>query len=87
VPAFDGGLVDNVPVEPLTSMETAGRKTLMLLTRLNKKPPSVPGCIVSVAAGRRINRRTSMQSDRRWIDRQFGIRTVMCRFGFTSQLE
>ena len=61
MPAFDGGLVDNVPVEPLTSMETAGGKTLVLLTRLNKKPPSVPGCIVSVAAqGRRISRQTSM---------------------------
>ncbi len=32
-PALDGGLVDNVPVEPLLALEAAGRKTLVLLTR------------------------------------------------------
>lgn len=42
-PAFDGGLVDNVPVEPLLPIESAGGKTLVLLTRLYKGLPSVPG--------------------------------------------
>ena len=42
-PAFDGGLVDNVPVEPLAAIEAAGGKTLVLLTRLYKDMPSVPG--------------------------------------------
>jgi predicted acylesterase/phospholipase RssA len=45
VPAFDGGLVDNVPVEPLAEIESAGGKTLVLLTRLYKDVPSVPGRI------------------------------------------
>jgi hypothetical protein len=39
-PAFDGGLVDNVPVEPL---ESAGGRTLVLLTRLYKDMPEVAG--------------------------------------------
>jgi hypothetical protein len=43
VPAFDGGLVDNVPIEPLTGIEAAGGKTLVLLTRLYNNLPSVPG--------------------------------------------
>jgi hypothetical protein len=43
VPAFDGGLVDNVPIEPLAGIEVAGGKTLVLLTRLYKNLPSVPG--------------------------------------------
>jgi hypothetical protein len=42
-PAFDGGLVDNVPVEPLAAIESAGGRTLVLLTRLYKNLPSVPG--------------------------------------------
>jgi Patatin-like phospholipase len=43
VPAFDGGLVDNVPIEPLAAFESAGAKTLVLLTRLYNNLPSVPG--------------------------------------------
>jgi hypothetical protein len=42
-PAFDGGLVDNVPVEPLSPVEAAGGKTLVLLTRLYKNIPDVTG--------------------------------------------
>jgi hypothetical protein len=42
-PAFDGGLVDNVPVEPLAPIEAAGRRTLVLLTRLYKDMPEVAG--------------------------------------------
>jgi predicted acylesterase/phospholipase RssA len=43
VPAFDGGLVDNVPVEPLAGIESAGGNTLVLLTRLYSTVPSVSG--------------------------------------------
>ena len=42
-PAFDGGLVDNVPVEPLEEIEVAGGRTLVLLTRVYKHIPSIPG--------------------------------------------
>ena len=42
-PAFDGGLVDNVPVAPLEPVERAGGKTLVLLTRQYKKIPEIPG--------------------------------------------
>jgi hypothetical protein len=42
-PAFDGGLVDNVPVEPLQPIESAGGRTLVLLTRLYKDKPEVAG--------------------------------------------
>ncbi|MEW6644389.1 MAG: patatin-like phospholipase family protein [Pseudomonadota bacterium] len=42
-PAFDGGLVDNVPVEPLAEIEAAGGRTLVLLTRRYKALPSVKG--------------------------------------------
>jgi hypothetical protein len=42
-PAFDGGLVDNVPVAPLEPIERAGGKTLVLLTRRYKKIPEIPG--------------------------------------------
>lgn len=42
-PGFDGGLVDNVPVEPLLSVEAAGGRTLVLLTRLYKNPPQIAG--------------------------------------------
>ena len=39
-PALDGGLVDNVPVEPI---EAAGGRTLVLLTRRYDHLPSAPG--------------------------------------------
>ncbi len=31
---FDGGLVDNVPIEPIEPVESAGGRTLVLLTRV-----------------------------------------------------
>ena len=40
-PALDGGLVDNVPVEPLTELEAAGQQTLVLLTRRYSVLPQV----------------------------------------------
>lgn len=40
-PAFDGGLVDNVPIAPLTTIEAAGGRTLVLLTRLYKNVPQI----------------------------------------------
>lgn len=43
LPAFDGGLVDNVPVEPLGEMETKGGRSLVLLTRVYKRLPEVAG--------------------------------------------
>ena len=42
-PAFDGGLVDNVPVTPLAPIEAAGGRTLVLLTRVYAHVPVVPG--------------------------------------------
>ncbi len=42
-PAFDGGLVDNVPVVPLEPVERAGGRTLVLLTRRYKRIPEIPG--------------------------------------------
>jgi hypothetical protein len=42
-PAFDGGLVDNVPVAPLEPIESAGGNTLVLLTRRYKKIPEIAG--------------------------------------------
>jgi hypothetical protein len=42
-PAFDGGLVDNVPVEPLEPIEAAGGRTLVLLTRRYRHIPEIPG--------------------------------------------
>jgi hypothetical protein len=42
-PAFDGGLVDNVPVMPLAPVEAAGGRTLVLLTRNYRRLPEVPG--------------------------------------------
>lgn len=42
-PAFDGGLVDNVPVEPVVPVESAGGRTLVLLTRVYKSIPTVKG--------------------------------------------
>jgi predicted patatin/cPLA2 family phospholipase len=41
--AVDGGLVDNVPVAPVLDVEAAGGKTLVLLTRLYRSVPEVPG--------------------------------------------
>jgi predicted acylesterase/phospholipase RssA len=43
LPAFDGGLVDNVPVEPLAPLEAARGRTLVLLTRVYKDVPDVAG--------------------------------------------
>jgi predicted patatin/cPLA2 family phospholipase len=43
VAAFDGGLVDNVPVEPLAPVEAAGGRTLVLLTRRYRNVPQIPG--------------------------------------------
>lgn len=43
IPAFDGGLVDNVPVAPLEPIETQGGRTLVLLTRRYKATPEVAG--------------------------------------------
>jgi hypothetical protein len=42
-PAFDGGLVDNVPAAPLEPIERAGGRTLVLLTRQYKRIPDIPG--------------------------------------------
>jgi len=42
VVALDGGLVDNVPVEPLAAVEARGGKTLVLLTRRYKALPTIP---------------------------------------------
>ncbi|MBI3702123.1 MAG: patatin-like phospholipase family protein [Afipia sp.] len=42
-PAFDGGLVDNVPVEPIASIEAAGGRTLVLLTRRYRNLPQIQG--------------------------------------------
>jgi hypothetical protein len=44
-PAFDGGLFDGVPVGPLDDIEGAGGRSLVLLTRLYKNIPQVPGRI------------------------------------------
>lgn len=44
-PAFDGGLVDNVPVAPLEPVEAAGGRTLVLLTRRYRRFPQVSGRI------------------------------------------
>lgn len=41
VPAFDGGLVDNVPVAPLEAIEKAGGRTLVLLTRQYTRVPTI----------------------------------------------
>jgi predicted acylesterase/phospholipase RssA len=42
-PAFDGGLVDNVPVEPLVDIEAHGGQSLVLLTRIYKRLPAITG--------------------------------------------
>lgn len=41
--ALDGGLVDNVPVEPLQAVEERGGKTLVILSRLYRAFPHIPG--------------------------------------------
>jgi hypothetical protein len=41
--AFDGGLVDNVPVAPLVAVEAAGGRSLVLLTRVYRRLPEIPG--------------------------------------------
>jgi predicted acylesterase/phospholipase RssA len=60
-PAFDGGLVDNVPVLPLEPIETAGGRTLVLLTRTYRRLPEVAG-------------RTYVQPSRRIDVKQFDLR-------------
>jgi predicted acylesterase/phospholipase RssA len=41
--ALDGGLVDNVPIEPLLPVEAQGGKTLVILSRLYRAFPKVSG--------------------------------------------
>jgi hypothetical protein len=41
--ALDGGLVDNVPTEPLLPVEEQGGKTLVILSRLYRAVPPVKG--------------------------------------------
>lgn len=41
--ALDGGLVDNVPVEPLREVEAQGGKTLVILSRLYRAFPQFSG--------------------------------------------
>lgn len=41
--ALDGGLVDNVPIEPLLPVEAQGGKTLVILSRLYRVFPQVSG--------------------------------------------
>ena len=60
-PAFDGGLVDNVPVLPLEPIEAAGGRTLVLLTRKYRRLPEVAG-------------RSYVQPSRRIDVRQFDLR-------------
>jgi hypothetical protein len=59
-PAFDGGLTDNVPVIPLGSIEAAGGRSLVLLTRRYRNLPDLPG-------------RTYVQPSRRIGVRQFDL--------------
>jgi predicted acylesterase/phospholipase RssA len=60
-PAFDGGLFDGVPVGPLDDIEAAGGRSLVLLTRLYKNIPQLPG-------------RTYIQPSRRLDVKQFDLR-------------
>ena len=60
-PAFDGGLVDNVPVLPLEPVEAAGGRTLVLLTRNYRRLPEIAG-------------RTYVQPSRRIDVKQFDLR-------------
>lgn len=43
--ALDGGLVDNVPTEPLMPVEAAGGRTLVILSRLYRTFPQTKGRI------------------------------------------
>lgn len=61
LPAFDGGLVDNVPIEPIKPIESAGGRSLVLLTRVYKSVPTVTG-------------RTYVQPSRKIDVKQFDIR-------------
>jgi len=58
--AFDGGLVDNVPVAPLAAVEAAGGRTLVMLTRRYRALPDLPG-------------RTYVQPSRKIAVKQFDI--------------
>jgi len=60
-PAFDGGLVDNVPVLPLEPIEAAGGRSLVLLTRNYPRLPEILG-------------RTYVQPSRRIDVKQFDMR-------------
>jgi len=60
-PAFDGGLVDNVPVEPLAPIESAGGRSVVLLTRVYDRLPQVKG-------------RTYVQPSRKISVKQFDVR-------------
>lgn len=42
-PAFDGGLVDNVPITPTEAIELASGATLILLTRVYRNIPAIKG--------------------------------------------
>jgi len=42
-PAMDGGMVDNVPVQPLEAIEAQGGRTLVMLTRRYRKLPQIRG--------------------------------------------
>jgi predicted acylesterase/phospholipase RssA len=59
-PAFDGGLVDNVPVAPIEPVEASGGRSLVLLTRIYQHLPQVPG-------------RTYVQPSRRIRVKQFDV--------------
>jgi hypothetical protein len=50
-PGFDGGLVDNVPVEPLQAIEAQGGRSLVLLTRRYRDLPA-PGARIYVQPSR-----------------------------------
>ena len=43
VAALDGGLVDNVPIQPIETIERDGGRTLVLLTRVYRNIPTVRG--------------------------------------------
>jgi hypothetical protein len=58
--AFDGGLVDNVPVAPIEPVEASGGRSLVLLTRIYRHLPQVPG-------------RTYVQPSRRIRVKQFDV--------------
>jgi hypothetical protein len=67
-PAFDGGLVDNVPVLPLEPIEAAGGRTLVLLTRKYRRLPEVPAAPTSSRRGGSTSGSSTAQS--RWHPRR-----------------